>query len=537
MANATLFQSTVGRLLPKAAVRNEAGGTAYDLSPKQKLAQYAATGCMNRTFYASAEEQLVTVLQLCDRIEPDFIARCAVYSRQRGYMKDLPALLVAVLAAQAIIDPRAAALTEAVFDRVIDDAKMLRNFVQIVRSGVTGRKSLGSLPKRLVRRWFEARSDDEVFRASVGNDPSLADVIKLAHPKPATASRAALYGYLIGRALDSEALPQLVRDFERCKTEKIRDIPDVPFRLLTGLPLSSADWKQIAKHGGWTMTRMNLNTFARHGVFESRSATRQIAERLRSPELVRKARAFPYQLLSAYKTATDVPREVRDALQDAMELAIQNVPALAGKVYVFPDVSGSMHSPITGHRTGATTAVRCIDVAGLIAAAVLRKNPTAEVMPFSDRIVKVDLNARDTVLTNAAKLAAFPPGGTNCSLPLRALNDRRATGDVLIYVSDNESWMDSKRTAPSWFNAPPTETLKEWEAFKRRSPGAKLVCIDLQPYGTTQAAEREDVLNVGGFSDAVFDLLAEFAAGTLRADHWVGEIEAIDVREPSMEIE
>ena len=33
---------------------------------------------------------------------------------------------------------------------------MLRNFVQIIRSGVVGRKSLGTTPKRLVRGWFEA---------------------------------------------------------------------------------------------------------------------------------------------------------------------------------------------------------------------------------------------------------------------------------------------------------------------------------------------------------------------------------------------
>ena len=529
MANATLFKSTRGRLLPKAAVRNEAGGTAYEFAPEQKLAQYAATGCLNRTFYASAAEQLDVVLKLCDSVDDDFIARCAVYARHRGFMKDLPAVLVAVLAAKR--SPRLAAA----FDAVIDDAKMLRNFVQVVRSGATGRKSLGSRPKRLVQRWFDARTDEAVFRSCVGNDPSLADVIKLAHPKPRTAGRAALYGYLIGRAHDAAALPQLVKDFEACKSAERMELPDVPFRLLTGLPLTRDDWATIARNGSWTMTRMNLNTFARHGVFDAKGMTTLIADRLRSPALVSKARAFPYQLLAAYTNATAVPPEVRDALQDAMELAIKNVPAMAGKVYVFPDVSGSMHSPITGHRKGATTAVRCVDVAGLIAAAVLRKNPTAEVIPFSDHLVDADLNARDTVLTNAAKLAAFPPGGTNCSLPLRALNDRRATGDVLIYVSDNESWMDSQRTAPSWFNAPPTQTLKEWEQFKQRSPNAKLVCIDLQPYGTTQAAEREDVLNVGGFSDAVFDLLAEFAAGTLAAEHWVGEIERVDVKESSME--
>ena len=40
------------------------------------------------------------------------------------------------------------------------------------------------------------------------------------------------------------------------------------------------------------------------------------------------------------------------------------------------------------------------------------------------------------------------------------------------------------------------------EAATRR---AKLVCIDIQPYGTTQAKSRPDIINVGGFSDAVFD--------------------------------
>jgi 60 kDa SS-A/Ro ribonucleoprotein len=55
------------------------------------------------------------------------------------------------------------------------------------------------------------------------------------------------------------------------------------------------------------------------------------------------------------------------------------------------------------------------------------------------------------------------------------------------------------------------------------------VLIDLQPYSTTQASERSDILNVGGFSDQVFDIVADFAAGRLNADHWVGEIDAIAV--------
>lgn len=66
-----------------------------------------------------------------------------------------------------------------------------RNFVQILRSGVVGRKSLGSRPKRLVQGWLNSRTDAQLLRASVGNDPSLADVLKMVRPKPETPERAA----------------------------------------------------------------------------------------------------------------------------------------------------------------------------------------------------------------------------------------------------------------------------------------------------------------------------------------------------------
>src|ERR687890_2055419 len=176
MANKTLFKSLVGKLVPAADARNEHGAPAYALTPKQALAQYAATGCLGATFYAGAEEQLAKVLELCALVEPEFVAKTAVYARERGLMKDTPALLLAFLAATDV------RLLAAAFPRVVDSGKMLRNFVQIVRSGAAGRKSLGTAPKRLVREWLEARDSAAVFRASVGQTPSLADVVRMGHP-------------------------------------------------------------------------------------------------------------------------------------------------------------------------------------------------------------------------------------------------------------------------------------------------------------------------------------------------------------------
>jgi len=505
----------VGKLIPATNAVNHELAPAYAFTPAHALAQYTVTGCLNATFYASAEDQLSKVLELCQGVSADFIARTAIYGRERGFMKDLPALLVAVLSVKD------SELFEAVFPRVIDNGKMLRTFVQIMRSGQVGRKSLGTVPKRVIRKWLDARSDDAVFKDSVGQSPSMADIVKMVHPRPATESRKALYGYLIGRDGDYAELPGLVQEFEAFKAGAREVLPSVPFQMLTALDLGTEEWTAIARKASWQMTRMNLNTFARHRVFDQPELAELIAHRLSDPEAVVMARVFPYQLLAAFTMTDDgVPAIVREALQDAMEIAIANVPQISGKVYVCPDVSGSMSSPVTGYRKGSSSKVRCIDVAALIAAAIMRKNSGAEVIPFEQDVVKIQLNPRDTVMTNATKLAAIGGGGTNCSAPLALLNARKAKGDLVIFASDNESWVDAGAGRG-------TATMAEWSIFKQRNPRARLVCIDMQPYGTSQASEREDILNVGGFSDQVFDVIAEFAAGRLNADHWIGVIESV----------
>ena len=137
MANTTLFQSLKTRLTA-ADTRNEVGGIAYTLTPKQQLAQLAATGCLNSTYYADAQDQLEQVLKLAKNLDAEFIAKTAVYARQKGFMKDMPALLLAVLAQKDVN------MLARVFDQVADNGKMLRNFAQIIRSGAVGRKSFGN---------------------------------------------------------------------------------------------------------------------------------------------------------------------------------------------------------------------------------------------------------------------------------------------------------------------------------------------------------------------------------------------------------
>jgi len=514
MVNTQLFRTAPGALAPQATTRNQAGAPAYALSPAHRLAQLAVTGCLGDTFYANAESQLDDVLALATEVDPVFVAKTALYARGQGHMKDMPALLAAVLAERDV------GLLARVFDRVVDNGKVLRAFVQILRSGAVGRKSLGSRPKQLVQRWLNTATEAQLLQASIGAAPSLADVLKMVHPKPAEAWRAAWFAWLIGKPHDEAALPPATRAFEQFKRHG-GHVPDVPFQMLTTLPLSKEQWAKVALAGSWQTLRQNLNTLVRQKAFEVEGFTAAVAAKLRDPQAVARSRVLPYQLMTAYHAAgANVPAEVREALQDAMDLALANVPRFAGQVVVCPDVSGSMSSPATGHRGSATSVVRCIDVAALVAAAVLDRNRQATVLPFENKVVSLSLNPRDSVMTNAAKLAAVGGGGTNCSAPLAQLNRQRAAVDLVILVSDNESWVDATRRGA-------TQTMVEWHLLKQRCPGAKLVCIDLQPYATTQAMERDDIFNIGGFSDAVFKQIDRFARSQAGPAHWVGEIERV----------
>lgn len=516
MANFNLFNTRQAQL-PASDTLNNQQAPAYAYKPKHKLAQLAVTGCLNQTFYTDAQTQLAEVLKLVGELDARYVAKAALYARKKGHMKDMPALLLAALAAQR------SSLVPALFEQVVDNGKMLRTFVQILRSGVTGRKSLGSQPKRLVQNWLNTASERQLLQAAVGNQPSLADVVKMVHPKPSEAWREAFFAWLIGKPADAAALPPLTHALLAFRSGASSELPDVPFQLLGNETLSAAQWAEQARRMGWQALRMNLNTLVRHGAFAIEGCAEMVARRLADGEAIGKARVYPYQLLAAYRMTGDgVPATVREALQDALELSLSNVPALSGQVVVCPDVSGSMASPVTGYRQGATTAVRCIDVAALVAAAILRKQPQAQLLPFENKVVKMTLNPRDSVMSNASRLAAICGGGTSCSAPLKQLADAKAKVDTLILVSDNESWIDARRHGA-------TETLRQWERIKQFNPQARLICIDLQPHGTTQAPDRADILNVGGFSDAVFDVVAQFASGTFGAGHWVDAIEQMEI--------
>lgn len=538
MANKNVFAS-LKSLLPRADARNEAGGLAYRLPPRQALAQLAATGCFNGVYYSDAEEQLAVLLALVEQVDDNaFLAKLALYSRERAFLKDMPAALLVLLSKR---DPE---LFGRIFARLVDNGRVLRTVFQMIRSGRLGRKSLSYALQRAFQRWLNGASVGQLLSASIGNDPSLRDVLRLARPTPNDNARRALFGWLTEKPMEKwtpatgDDLPREVVDliaFRRAESEaeQLAVLARARFRwdLLADTARGPAVWKAIARQMGPQALRMNLNTLVRHDALAGDlEMVHEVASRIADEAEIRRSRQFPYQYLAAYlNVEANVPQAIREALGQAAEMACGNVPQLPEPLVIGVDVSGSMGSAITGQRgRGATSKVRCVDVAALFAAALVRRNPGSVVIPFDTAAYRVEIGANESILNVASRLAQFGGGGTDCSLPLAEANrnyrERRFSGCVL--VSDMESWVGSGRAGS-------TGVMTQWHEFAANQKrlhggdwnGPKLVCIDLQPYGNTQAPERADILNIGGFSDAVFHVAASFLSN--EPSRFVAEVEAM----------
>lgn len=530
MANQALFGSTPpGQIIDTPTTRNDAGGLAYTRSDETALAQMVLTGTFNDTYYATATVQYDRIFDLSKRVTPTFLAKLAIYAHEFGYMKDTPAFLLAVLTTRDV------ALVPFVFRRVITNGKMLRNFAQFMRSGAVGRKSFGSLSKRLIQQWLNEASISKLLRASIGNEPSLADIVKMVHPKPIDQAHQDFFNWLVKGAAPTF---RPLQDFNayRKKLEENRKpagmiggdeepiadlgaLPAVPFEMLMNLPLPTSAWCELADQMSWTQLRMNLNNLKKNGVFEDPIMVTKIAAKLSDADTVKAARVFPYQLFTTYLNTSDMPRPIVDALATALHVALTNVPEITQTLMIGTDVSASMSNAVTGVRKGSTSKTRNIDVAALMTSAFVRTSKRVGCIPFDDRAYDGSqyLSRANSVFANAASLASIRGGSTACQIPLLVLNQKpdyfpMDENGVIIILSDYESWS----TARGFYNhqnsnvRPATPLMIEWRKFRVTHPKAKMILIDISPQATAQVPDEPGVLNIGGFSDNVFRLVDDF---------------------------
>lgn len=507
-------------------IANNAGGYYYAVDDWTRLDRFLILGTEAGTYYAKpvplTKENAEVVLRLLATEGTRVVERIVAISTSGRAPKNDPALFALALAAAAEdADTRKAAL--AALSKVARTGTHVLMFAEFVN----GLRGWGRGLRNGLGRWFLEMPLERLSLQSVKYAQregwSLRDLLRLAHPKTDEAERVALIDwivhpekpeaitaarqafrlvegrYLAKEATDAKTVADIVRQYslprEAVPTEHLNS-KDVWDALLVDMPMTA-------------MIR-NLGKMSQIGLLEPLSdCAEYVANRLLDREQLKKAKIHPIQLLLALRTYaqgrgelgkltwTPVPAVV-ESLNDAFDMAFEDVVPTGNRILVGVDVSGSMR----GSRCAGSSVLGCVDAAVAMAMLFVRTEKKVHTMAFDTAAHEFTITRKrrlDDVMNSMTKWG----GGTDLSLPVAYALKKKLAVDAFVVLTDNETWAGREHAV---------QTLHQYR--QRINPNAKLVVLASSANGGS-VIDPNDPLSFGvaGFDAAAPQLVAEFIKG------------------------
>lgn len=507
-------------------IANNAGGYYYAVDDWARLDRFLILGTEAGTYYVSpvalTKENAEVVLRLLASEGTRVVDRIVQISTSGRAPKNDSALFALALAAAADdAETRKAAL--AALPKVARTGTHILMFAEFVN----GLRGWGRGLRNGLGRWFLDMPVEKLSLQAVKYSQregwSLRDLLRLAHPKTEDAERMALIDwivhpekpealtsarqafrlvegkYLAKEATDAKVVADIVRQYslprEAVPTEHL-NTKEVWDALLVDMPMTA-------------MIR-NLGKMSQIGLLEPMSdASEYVANRLLDREQLKKAKIHPIQLLLALRTYakgrgtlgsltwTPVPAIV-EALNDAFDMAFEQVEPTGKRILVGVDVSGSMN----GSRCAGSPVLGCVEAAIAMAMLFVRTEKKIHTMAFDTAAHELTITRKqrlDDIIQSFTKWG----GGTDLSLPVAYALKKKLEVDAFVVLTDSETWAGREH---------PVQTLYQYR--QRINPNAKLVVL-ASSANKGSVVEPNDPLSFGvaGFDAAAPQLVTEFIQG------------------------
>jgi len=455
---------------------NLEGGRAFTQSAKLELVSTLLTTFLQDEFYRTEKQTTEKIRELIKKVgDPRFIAKAALYARNTYGMRSVSHLVAGELAKSVKGERWTKSFYAQVVRRPDDVMETLGYYLATYGRPVPNslKKGLGAALTRFDEHQVaKYRRDHGAFK--------MVDAVNLVRPKATPALSKLVRGELAAAQTWETKLAQAG---DADTTEQVAEA-------------KSQAWGELLRERklGYLALLRNVRNILTH----TPELVEELSQQLADERAVRRSLVFPFQFL----TAVDVLKQgnlpgasrVMDALNEAIDHSLANVPKFEGTTLVALDSSGSM--------VGRPQTI------GSLFAATLVKAIGADLMLFSDDARYVTLNRHDTTLT-AAKSIPFISGGTNFNAIFQRAN--RAY-DRIVILSDMQGWVGG---------GAPVQPLKDYQ--KRFDVAPRIYSFDLKGYGTLQFPQ-ERVYCLAGWNDRVFEMMQKLDRDP---DALVREVEAI----------
>src|SRR5690349_3800688 len=163
---------------------NYEGENAFALTPQLELYTAVATAGLSDQFYEKATDKVSRMRELIGKNDAEFVAKLAVYAREKMYLRSIPLVLTVELAKQHSGITVVSKLASRVVQRADEITELLSYYAMAnERKDV---KKLNKLSKQLQKGLAEAFNKfDEYQFAKYNRDAAvkLKDALFLVHPK------------------------------------------------------------------------------------------------------------------------------------------------------------------------------------------------------------------------------------------------------------------------------------------------------------------------------------------------------------------
>ena len=486
---------------------NHEGAVAYKMDAKTELYATSVTTMLSNKFYETSTDTLARIKALVAEVaktDPQFVAKLAVYAREKMYLRSLPLVLTVELAKIHKGDNTVSRMVNRVVSRADEITELLAYYAQA--NGRKSIKKLGQLSKQIQKGLASAFNKfDEYAFAKYNRDGAvkLKDALFIVHPKAKNEEQQKLFDSIVA---DSLATPY-TWEVELSKGEDKKQT-----------------WESLIDSDkvGYMALLRNLRNILQADV--SKPHLVKVAKRLGDAEQVARSKQFPFRFLSAYRevqpTLSGSATMILDGLEEAMIASAQNIAGFDydQAITISVDTSGSMDQSVSDR-----SKITYQDIGLVLGMLMHNRCKDVETSIFGESFEIINL-PKNNILSNTETLDQYSGRvghSTNGYLVIEDLLARGEVKDKVMIFTDCQLW-DSRS---SYWGGPSKEFGKLWAEYRSKvAPNAKLYLFDLAGYGNTPVDIRDNGVNlISGWSDKVFDMLAAYEKGSSA----VAEIEKI----------
>lgn len=479
--------------------KNYEGEQAYLLMPEWYLYVAAVTSSLNDKFYESTETRIEIIRKLIASCDPVFVARLAVYTRQKMNMRTIPFVLAVELAKVHRGDSIVGRMVSHIVRRADEIAELLI-YYQLANQRKEMKK-LNRLSKQLqsgLQKVFNNFDEYQFAKYNRRREVVLRDALFLVHPKAKDDAQQALFNRIVNDELE---IPY-TWETELSALGQIKFISDkeknIAFRM---------KWEELidSRKLGYMALMRNLCNILKANV--SQQHLMKVCQMLSNADAVRNAKQLPFRFLAAYREISKVKSayigRVMNALEQAAVISAENIAGFGKDINVLIacDVSSSMQHPVSYN-----SKIQYYDI-GLMLAMLLKsrcKNTIIGIFGNSWKIIDVTANG---ILSNVEDLYSRVGEvgyATNGYLVIEdLLKSKKQINKVMMFTD-----------CQLWNNRNDLKIVSLWKDYKKISPESKLYLFDLSGYSTTPLdINRDDVFLIAGWSDKIFDIIAAIDKG------------------------